>query len=106
MLYVVWRGSNTENIRLSATLIIGGSDYQRLQLSATPIISDSDYQLLQLSARFQDPRQTRASVLTLLNIICMCLKIHLSDYRRVQLSADILRPPYPVDNLTFSVVIL
>ena len=30
--------------------------------------------------------------------------IHLSDYRRVQLLADILRPLYLADNWTFSVL--
>ena len=42
--------------------------------------------------------------LSLSLILCACSNIHLSDYRRVQLSADILRPPYPADNQTFSVI--
>ena len=33
-----------------------------------------------------------------------CSNIHLSDYRRVQLSADILRPRDLADNRTFSVL--
>ena len=37
-----------------------------------------------------DP-QTRSSFFKL-NIMCVLLTIHLSDYRRIQLSADILRP--------------
>ena len=35
--------------------------------------------------------------------LCARSNIHLSDNRSVQLSTDILRPPYPADNWTFSV---
>ena len=64
----------------------GKNKYREYLIISRPIISDYDYDY---------PRQMPA--------LCAYSNTHISDYRHVQLSADILRPPYP-NNRTLSVL--
>ena len=77
------------------------SKYKEYPIIGQPIIGNSDY-----LRRFPDARAAHRceDVFLKLNITCAYPNIHLSDYRRVQLSADILRPPYPAHNWTLSVL--
>ena len=76
--------SSTENISLSAN-----------RFSANPIKSSG------ISRPLPD-----ASICLKLNIMCLLYYMHLSDYRCVRLSQDILRPPHPADNRTLSAYVL